>query len=205
MPSNPGKPGCPNGSVTGWPEVSSTDAAPFGLAALLVMAGFTYFAPKRALNPVYPPASSGSWSGLALAVLALQMPPPAAQWMAMPTKSVCGWARTAGSADPCAAWASFHSGEPTPNTLVMSPVGSVPVFSRTVLAIPAAPTSHPALVNVTHGAGVIRAAPVPPSEGGSLFTMFGFGSADGVDASVWSVQYLKLVEKPTDLSGLKKP
>ena len=32
---------------------------------------------------------------LALAWFALQIPPPDAQWMAMPTKSVCAFARAA--------------------------------------------------------------------------------------------------------------
>ena len=45
------------------------------------------------------------------------------------------------------------------------------LFSSTVLATPTLPTSQPARVNGTHGAGAFRAAPVPPSDGGSALTM----------------------------------
>ena len=48
-----------------------------------------------------------------------------------------------------AAW--IASGEPGPNTVGMS----MPVFSRTVLAVAIWPTSQPARVNGTHGAGAI--------------------------------------------------
>ena len=114
-----------------------------------------------------------------------QIPPPAAQWIAIPTKSVCARARAA--VPEAAIWEalpSFHSGEFSPKTLVMSPVGSVaktldePVlktiallFSSTVLAVPTLPTSQPARVNGTHGAGALRTAPVPPSAAGSALTM----------------------------------
>src|SRR3954471_24734844 len=124
-------------------------------------------------------------SGRAFAVFELQIPPPAAQWIAIPTKSVCAFARAAvPDAASCESLPSFHSGVPSPNTFVMSPVGSVgktldePVlkmiellFSSTVFATPTLPTSQPAFAYGTHGAGALRLAPVPPSAGGSLFTM----------------------------------
>src|SRR5262249_19476297 len=74
--------------------------------------------------------------------------------MAKPTKSVCALARAAvpdGAAFESTA--SFHCGEPEPKTLVMSPVGPVPVFSSTMFAEAMAPTSQPARVYGTHGAG----------------------------------------------------
>ena len=43
------------------------------------------------------------------------------------------------------------SGEPLPNTVATS----MPVFSRTVLAVATWPTSQPARVYGTHGAGAI--------------------------------------------------
>ena len=55
------------------------------------------------------------------------------------------------------------------------------VFSSSMLAVPTPPTSQPARVNGTHGAGVFRAPSV---------IMFGFGS---FVASTGSVQYLKAV------------
>src|SRR3954447_16966247 len=124
-------------------------------------------------------------SGRAFAAFELQIPPPAAQWIAIPTKSVCAFARAAvPDAASCEFLPSFHSGVPSPNTFVMSPVGSVakaldePVlkmiellFSSSTFATPTPPTSQPARVYGTHGAGAFRTAPLPPSEGGSLLTM----------------------------------
>ena len=63
----------------------------------------------------------------------------------MPTKSVCAACESA--------FASFHSGEPTPKTLVDVPVGRRVVFSSSMFAVPTPPTSQPARVNGTHGAG----------------------------------------------------
>ena len=89
----------------------------------------------------------------------------------MPTKSVCGWpfalawAASLGSA--AAAAASFHSGELAPNTRVMSPVALVAVFSSSMFAVPTPPTSQPARVNGTQGAGVVFCPSV---------IMFGSGS-----------------------------
>ena len=54
--------------------------------------------------------------------------------------------------------ASVACGDGLPKTLVMSPVGPVPVFSSTMLAVATAPTSQPARVYGTHGAGAF--APV---------------------------------------------
>jgi hypothetical protein len=45
------------------------------------------------------------------------------------------------------------------------------LFSRTVFAAPTLPKSQPARANGTQGAGVLRTAPVPPSEAESLLTM----------------------------------
>src|SRR2546423_117204 len=57
----------------------------------------------------------------------------AAQWMAMPTKSVSAFARAAVAKGAiCESRPSFHSGEPSPNTFVMSPAGSVAVGPYTV-------------------------------------------------------------------------
>src|SRR5712691_10886171 len=82
------------------------------------------------------------------------MPPPAAQWIVMPTKSVSAFARAAvANGAICESLPSFHSGEPSPNTFVMSPAGSVAVgpytgtplacaFARgavKVIPVPAAP------------------------------------------------------------------
>ena len=68
------------------------------------------------------------------------MPPSTPQWIARPMKSVSALARAAvplGAA--LEATASFHSGEPVPKTLDMSPKGPVPVFSSTTLAVEIAP------------------------------------------------------------------
>ena len=113
------------------------------------------------------------------------MPPPLAQWTAIPTKSVSAFARAAvpdGAA--LEATASFHSGEPAPNASVMSPNVPVPVFSSSMFASEIAPKSQPARVKGTHGAGVVFCASV---------TMFGSGSRVPVASSTRSVQYLKAV------------
>jgi hypothetical protein len=65
----------------------------------------------------------------------------------------------------------------------MSPfAGLVPVFSSTVFATETFPTSQPARVYETHGAGAVFGVPESP------FTMFGRLSA-GEDTG--AVQYLK--------------
>src|SRR4051812_12422258 len=86
------------------------------------------------------------------------------------------------------------------------------LFSRTVLATPTLPTSQPARVYGTHGAGALRTAPVPPRDAGSALIMLKFESAEavggvfaGLPPSVLSVQYLNEDEKPTDPSGRKYP
>ena len=93
----------------------------------------------------------------------------------MPTKSVCASCESA--------FASFHSGEPAPNTFVMSPEAAVEVFSSSMFAVPTPPTSQPARVNGTHGAGVVLPSSV---------IMFGSGSPI---ASTGSVQYLNELVK----------
>src|SRR5689334_23696927 len=104
--------------------------------------------------------------------------------MAMPTKSA--WAFVG------LLVASAASGEPAPNTCVMSDV----VFSSSMFAVPTPPKSQPARVYATHGAGAV----FWPSD-----TMFGNGSAG---PSTASVQYLNALLKPM-LGGtvvpLKKP
>src|ERR1700694_3130823 len=114
-----------------------------------------------------------------------QMPPPFAQWIAMPTKSVCAFARAAGP-DGAAleTTATAHSSEPTPKTWVMSPKAPVPVFSSSMLAVDTPPKLHPARVNGTQGAGVVFW--LSP-------TMLGSGSLVPVASSTRSVQYLKEV------------
>ena len=105
----------------------------------------------------------------------------------MPTKSVCASFRAAvpgGAAFE--ARASSHSGKPAPNSLVMSPTGPVPVFSRTTLASAVAPQSHPARVYGTHEAGVFFGVPLSP------LTMLKLGLVGvALTSSVRSVQYLK--------------
>jgi hypothetical protein len=60
--------------------------------------------------------------------LSLQMPPDAPQWTVIPTKSVSAFARAAvANRAICESRPSCHSGEPSPKTFVMSPVGSVAV------------------------------------------------------------------------------
>src|SRR6478735_782504 len=100
----------------------------------------------------------------------------------MPTKSV--WACSGLAA------ASFHSGEPLPNTWVMSPVGAVELFSSSMFAVPTPPTSQPARVNGTHGAGVVFWPSV---------IMFGRGSPVG---STGFVQYLNELVKVGTFVGL---
>src|SRR5437899_9572054 len=90
----------------------------------------------------------------------------------MPTKSASDFVFVAGS------FASFHSGDPVPNTFVMSPEAEVELFSSTMFAVETPPTLQPAFVYVTHGAGAVW----PPSP-----TMFGIVS---VVPSTVSVQYL---------------
>src|SRR5919201_3636938 len=123
------------------------------------------------------------------------MPPPFAQWIAIPTKSVSAFVPAAvrdGAAFD--ATASFHSGEPTPNASDMSPNGPVPVFSSSMFASEIAPKSQFAFVNGTHGAGVFFCPSV---------IMFGNGSFKPVESSTRSVQYLKALLKATDLVGVK--
>jgi hypothetical protein len=87
--------------------------------------------------------------------------------------------------------ASWASGEPGPNTFGTSTA----TFSRTMLADPITPTSHPARVKGTQGAGAFRPSGV---------TMFGEGSGGVglVGSKMPSVQYAN--ETPTELvpSGL---
>src|SRR4029077_8049281 len=72
---------------------------------------------------------------------------PAAQWTPMPTKS----AKDCVPAAPPSPATSVAWGELAPKTVGMS----IAVFSRIVFAVPTDPTSHPARVNGTHGAGAI--------------------------------------------------
>ena len=80
---------------------------------------------------------------------------------------------------------------PAPKTIEL-------LFSSTAFAVETFPTSHPARVYGTHGAGVFFGVPESP------LTMLKFVSPGGVGGlvaefppSVMSVQYLKDDEKPT--------
>src|SRR5262245_6610693 len=97
--------------------------------------------------------------------------------MAIPTKSVVACARVAGLL------ASFHSGEPAPNTRVMSPDGAVELFSSSILAAETPPTLQPAWVNVSQGAATV-----------CWFSSIMFGSGSSAPSTV-SVQYLNEDEK----------
>jgi hypothetical protein len=68
---------------------------------------------------------------------------PCAQWTPIPTKSANAW--------PGFAATSAASGELAPKTVGMS----IAVFSRIVFAVATEPTSQPARVYGTHGAGAI--------------------------------------------------
>src|SRR2546430_15557851 len=80
IPSNPGKPGLPFGSVIGAVPSTVDTAGPPAIT------GSTYLAPNRPWNPAYPPASSGSTSGFA-GPLAHNAESPARR-MPLPPKSV---------------------------------------------------------------------------------------------------------------------
>ena len=88
---------------------------------------------------------------------------------------------------------------PAPKTIAL-------LFSSTAFAVETFPTSQPARVYGTQGAGVVFGMPESP------LTMLGFVSAGGVGGSVaglppsvMSVQYLNDDEKPTLPFGRKKP
>jgi hypothetical protein len=98
----------------------------------------------------------------------------------------------------CLVCASATSGDGLPNTLVMSPLGPVPVFSSTTFASAVAPQSHPARVYGTHGAGAFFGVPLSP------LTMTGVGSAGTADvSSTRSVQYLNDDDDAVVPSALK--
>src|SRR3989442_15727043 len=129
----------------------------------------------------------------------------------MPTKSVWASARAAVpagaafDADASHHWGCAASGHDAatggvgaPKTLVMSPFGPVPVFSRTTFASATAPKSQPARVYGTQGAGIVVGFPL------SVFTIFGSGSAGGSPvSSTRSVQYLKEDDEAVDPSAVK--
>src|SRR5258706_6310400 len=103
--------------------------------------------------------------------------------MAMPTKSFVAWLELLA--------ASAASGEPAPNTVVMSAC----VFSSSMLAIETAPTLHPARVKGTHGAGAFL------PEGVSRLYV---GSATGSTRSVQYVnEVLNVDPKLSEDAGLK--
>ena len=156
---------------------STVVTGPFG-----EITGLVYFAPNSPWKPVYPPGSSGSRSGLALP--AAHRADACAQCTPMPTKSVV--ARLGLAA------ASAASGEPGPNTFGTSG----PTFSRIVLAAETDPTSQPARVNGTHGAG----ATLPSGP-----TIVGAGSLGVVvvGSNTPSVQYANVTAGFEVLFGLK--
>ena len=99
---------------------------------------------------------------------------------------------------PAAAAAAVTVG-PAPKTIEL-------LFSSTAFAVETFPTSQPARVHGTQGAGVFFAEPESP------LTMLKFvspggvgGSVAGLPPSVMSVQYLNEDEKPTLPFGRKNP
>src|SRR5436305_7280397 len=142
-PSNPGKPHCPNWSVMFDPSVALTQ--PFTPP----IAGLTYFAPNRPWKPLSEPGSTVAGSGRAF-VLLLHGEVPFAQWIAIPTRSVCASVRAAPAGANWEAFASFHASEPSPNSDVTSPAGSV------------AYTLAPAGWAVASGVATVIPVPVAP-------------------------------------------
>src|SRR5215813_1220084 len=137
MPSNPGNPMWPVASWITLPSRSSS--GPPGL-----ICGATYLCPNRPKKPAYPPGPGSSRNRSALPLLAApQRGLPAAQWTPIPTKSANAW--------PGLDLTSAASGELGPNTVATS----MAVFSRIMLAPATTPTSQPARVYGTHGAGAI--------------------------------------------------
>src|SRR4029077_4921792 len=106
-----------------------------------------YFAPNRAWWPAYPPGSVGRASATGRDELA-HSSAPFAQWMGSPTYCATSTSlNRSGSLAVCIA-----SGEFAPNTVGTSTAG----FSSTMFAVEKSPTSQPARVNGTQGAGVTR-------------------------------------------------
>src|SRR5215470_2582937 len=106
--------------------------------------------------------------------------------MAMPRKSAFALSRWVGSL------ASMPSGEVGPNTVLTS----LGMLSNSMLAIEKAPTSHPARVNGTHGAGAV----LPCS-----LIISGLPSPAAGEPPDGAVQYAKELANPTDPSERKKP
>src|SRR5262249_39004538 len=139
--------------------------------------------PWSALNPVYPPGSSGSTSAMP-PLAAEHTALPAAQWTEMPSKSAIAWLRFART--------SAASGDDAPNTLATS--GDT--FSSSMLAIATAPTLHPARVNATHGAGAFLPSAV---------IMLGLGSVVALTTSVQYENELANASNDRLPGGVKKP
>src|SRR5258708_37455550 len=103
--------------------------------------------------------------------------------MAIPTKSFVAWLELLAT--------SAASGEPAPNTVVMSAC----VFSSSMLAIETAPTLHPARGKGTHGAGAFL------PEGVSRLCV---GSATGATTSRQDVNAVVNGDpKPSEAARLK--
>src|SRR6266481_4086532 len=100
--------------------------------------------------------------------------------MAMPRKSALALSRS------FVLFASMPSGDVAPNTVLTS----AGMLSNSILATENAPTSQPARVYGTHGAGAVL-----PS---SLII-------SGLPSAAVAVQYRNEEEKPTLPSALKKP
>src|SRR3954452_1771693 len=159
-------------------------------------------APNRPLNPLYPPGSSGSRSGLPPCSSEQRSPgalSPMLQWIAMPSKPATASLRVLPGPSLLDQSANSCSGDGLPNTFVMSPLGVVLVFSSSMLAIENAPTSQPARVNGTHGAGVFFCPSVIRFGSGSFSVT---GSVQYVNADVPPAAPLVVSIEP---SALKTP
>src|SRR5215471_2484802 len=106
--------------------------------------------------------------------------------MAIPRKSAFALSRSAGLL------ASIPSGEVAPKTVLTS----AGMLSNSILATEKAPTSQPARVKGTHGAGAV----LPFS-----LTICGLPSPAVSDPFDADVQYRNELLNPTEPSGRKKP
>src|SRR5262249_47187443 len=104
----------------------------------------------------------------------------------MPRKSAFALSRSAGL------FASMPSGEPAPNTVLTS----AGMLSNSIFATEKPPTSQPARVNGTHGAGAV----LPFS-----LSICGSPSPPESDPPDGEVQYRNELLNTTDPSGRKNP
>ena len=100
--------------------------------------------------------------GAIVAITACSMFAPASILIVMPAEKPFRFA-TLTLVAPTAVFPETVVG-PAPKTIAL-------LFSSTVFATLTLPTSQPARAYGTHGPGALRAAPVPPSDGGSALSM----------------------------------